>query len=335
MNSVPSQPSTTFLFALESGYFEAQTLLAVECLRRFGGRFANSPVLAITPRLGPSLTHTTLQRFDELGVTYIRRNMDHPYSWYGFMNKPLAVMLAEDYASTEQIVFLDSDTLVIAEPELLWLEPDVDFAVCSTSKNIGTSGPKDKNESYWLALSKYLSIDIDQLPWVVTEIEKERIRFRLHSGVFAFRRNSGLGKAYLRACEQVFDSRVTYSDRLPFPGDGVGLGFAVISQNLRWRLLPISYNYSLTPTSSAYGREGRYSAKILHYHDSLTTPNSCAWVLNEIESQRPDLYNWLKERVPLNAKMGGLHRTLFRRILKEWRTVKQKRFNATCTAIIQ
>src|SRR4028119_236453 len=100
MTDVQSKPSTTVVFCIESGYFESQTLLAIESLRRFGGSMANAPVLAITPRFGPSLTRQTLQRLDELEVTYIRRDLRHSLSWYGFMNKPIAVLLAEEYTST-------------------------------------------------------------------------------------------------------------------------------------------------------------------------------------------------------------------------------------------
>ena len=331
MSYVESKPSTTFLFCVESGHFESQTLLVIESLRRFGGRFANAPVLAITPRLGPSLTRNTLRRFDELEVTYIRQDVRHPYSWYCYMNKALAAMLAaEEYASTEQIIWLDSDILITGEPELLWLEPDIDFAICSTDKNVGTSGPNDKNEPYWLALSEYYGIDINQLPWVVTEFEQKRVRFRLHSGVFAFRRNSGLGKGFLKACEQMFDSRVAYSDKIPFPGDDVALAFAVVLLNLRWRLLPLSYNYEMLPESPMYRRENLLSARILHYHSAMTSPSTCAWALTEIESQLPDLYKWLKDRVPLNPKVGGPHRMLFRRALREWRIQQQNRFQVTC-----
>jgi hypothetical protein len=330
MSNIPSQPSTTFVFCVESGHYEAQTLLVVESLRRFGGKFANAPVLAITPRLGPSLTRDTLRRFDELGITYIRKNLGNPYTWYGYMNKAMAVMLAEEHASTEQIIWLDSDILVVAEPELLWLEPDMDFTICAADQNVGTTGPGDKNEPYWLALSEFYGVDIDQLPWIVTEFDKQRVRFRLHSGVYAYRRSSGLGKAFVKACEQMLDSRITYTEKLPFPGDDVALAFAVVLLNLRWRLLPLSYNYEMEPKSRSYKHEELHSAQILHYHYVMTTPDACDWALTELESQLPDVYNWLKDRVPLNSKVGGPNRMLFRRFLREWRTKQQVRFETTC-----
>lgn len=332
MSNIQSQPSTTpsttVFFCVESGYFEAQTLLAVECLRHFGGRFANVPVLAITPRSGPSLTRETLRRFDELGVTYIRRNLGHRYSWFAFTNKVIAAMLAEEYASTEQIIWMDSDTLVVSEPELLWLEPDIDFAICSVDKNVGTSGPDDRNESYWLALSKYYNINIDKLPWVITEFDRQRVRFRLHSGIYAFRRGCGLGEGWLKACDRMFDSHVVYSKELPFPGDDVALAFGVVGMNLRWRLLPMSYNYEMTPTSLIYKQEELHSAIILHYHYAMTDPKSCTWLLKELEGELPKVYNWLKERTPLNPKIGGFHRSVMRKFLHQWRVRQQKQFEA-------
>jgi hypothetical protein len=330
MTDVQSKPSTTVVFCIESGYFESQTLLAIESLRRFGGSMANAPVLAITPRFGPSLTRQTLQRLDELEVTYIRRDLRHSLSWYGFMNKPIAVLLAEEYTSTEQLIWLDSDVLIAAEPELLWLEPDIDFAACPTDKNVGTSGPHDKNEPYWVALSEYMNLNIDQLPWVVTEWKQERVRFSFNAGIFAFRRNTGLPKAYVEACEKLVNSRIAYR------GLGIGnneqpaLGFAVICSDLRWRMLPESHNYNLSPEPQGmYRREALHSAKILHYHKGLTQ-TQYTWTLAEIEATRPDLYNWLKDRLPLSTKVGGLHRMLFRRVLREWRERKRIRIEATC-----
>lgn len=327
-------PSTTIVYGIESGHFEAQSVLAIECLRRFGGRFANVPVLAITPRQGPSLTHETLRRFDDLGVTYLYKDTGNAYSWYPYMNKALAAMLAEDQASTEQIVFLDADTLIVQEPEGLWLADDTDFAVCSIDKNVGTSGPGDKNEPYWAALSQYYGIDIDRLPWIETEVEKAKVRFRLHSGVFAFRRASRLGQGFLDACERMIASRIGYSSTLPFPGDDVALAFAVVLLNLRWKLLPEAYNYEITPASSVYRQDKLRDARILHYHDCMTEPDECVWALNEISSQLPELYDWLKDRAPIDRNIGGPYRKLIRRALREWRGLQEYRVVAECKACI-
>lgn len=329
MSLTPDNPSTTFFFCVESGYFEAQTILAVECLRKFGGRFANAPVLAIVPRLGPSLTRETKRRFKALNVQLIQEDLKHPYSWYCYMNKALSAMLAEKYASTEQLIWLDSDTLVVDEPSLLWLEPNTDFAICAVDKNVGSTGPGDKNEPYWQELCNYYGINIDQLPWILTETDQQKVRFRLHSGVYAFRRSAGLGQGFLDASEKMIESRIGYSAKFPLPGDDVALAFAVVMLGLNWQILPRLYNYEMTPSSSIYKRQDLSAAKVVHYHYTMTNPEACAWLMDEFKHESPEIYEWLKERVPLNSKVGGMHRSILRVFLKKMRLKKQQKVEST------
>jgi hypothetical protein len=329
-SDLPAAPSTTFVFCVESGHYEAQTLLAVECLRQFAGRFRSSPVLAITPRFGPSLTRETLRRFDELGVTYIRRNMRHPGSWYCYMNKALAVMLADEHARTDDIVWMDSDTLVVRPPDLLSLEDGADFAICSTDKNVGSSGPGDPHEPYWQQLSDFYGVDIERLPWITTEHDRARVRFRLHSGVYSYRRATRLGRAFVDAIEKMLVSRIGFSRNLPFPGDDVALAFAVVELGLNWRLLPIAYNYQTTPDSAIYQRRFLPNCHVLHYHHSATNPDGSAWLMQELQAELPAIAAWLNGRLPLNRKVGGLHRSLVRRSLAELRGYRQRQIEAEC-----
>jgi hypothetical protein len=327
-------PSTTFIFGIESGYFESQTILAVECLRRFGGRFANAPILAIRPRFGPDLTQKTLQKLEKLGVQVIQKDMKHPYSWYCYMNKALAAMIAEEYATTEQIIWLDSDTLIVSEPEQLWLPSNVDFAICSTDKNVGTSGPGDKNEAYWQALCDYYKVSIDQLPFVQPEYAQEPVRFRLHSGVYVYRRGLGLGKAFLDACEKMIESRIGYSESLVFPGDDVALAFAVVLLNLRWITLPKFYNFEVIPSSYLYRRSELSHTKVIHYHYCLTKSDACHWLMNEVKEELPAMHQFLMGKVPLNAKLGGLHRSTVRALLKHKRKRQQHLHELTCKKFV-
>ncbi|HEY9643480.1 MAG TPA: hypothetical protein V6C57_23530 [Coleofasciculaceae cyanobacterium] len=331
MNLSSSDSCVTFVYGVESGILESQTLLAVECLRKFAGRYANSPVLAIIPRIGLPLTRQTLRRFEELGVTCIQRNIRHSQAWYPYLNKALACTLAEEeYAKTDTIAFLDSDTLIIREPELLELSPGIDFAICSTDQNVGSSGPGDKNEPYWLALCEIFSIHIDDLPWVITSLEQKPVRFRLHSGVFSFRRGTGIGRGYLESCEKMLSSRIAYSKNLPFPGDDVALAFAIVLLKLQFKILPISYNYQIIPQSIIYKREEVAGVKILHHHKAAVYPDQCQWLMNELKITRPDIHDWLKERLPLKLRIDGLHRRLIRRLLEEIRTHQRKQVERKC-----
>ena len=63
----------TFVCCVESGLLENQTVPMIESLRRWGGRLRESPIFAVTPRMGPSLSRQTHRSFERLGVEYLRR----------------------------------------------------------------------------------------------------------------------------------------------------------------------------------------------------------------------------------------------------------------------
>jgi hypothetical protein len=327
-------PSTTFVFCVESGHFEAQTLLAVECLRRFGGRLAQAPVLAVTPRMGPRLDRESLAQFARLGVRYIRRDYPSRYSWYPYMNKAFGALVADEEATTDQVIWLDSDVLVVREPTALLLADQEDFTICAVDKNVGSAGVHDPNEAYWQAIAALYGLTVDSLPWVDTAWDRQRVRFRLHSGVYAYRRGKGLGRAFVDDMETMLGGRIAYSTKLPFPGDDVALAFSIVRLNLRWRLLPMSHNYEVGPRSDIYRRDQVGSQRILHYHHSLNRPDDTAWLLAELEAEFPEVASWLRRRVPLNAQRGGVTGKIIRRMLHEMRKASGKRHAAECRAMV-
>lgn len=315
--------SVTFLLCAESGGFEAQTLLAVDCLRQFGGRLANARILVVTPRFGPSLESATLAKFRALDVEYVYSNLSNPFSWYVYMNKALAASLGDKLSRSEQLIWLDSDVLVVREPTSLLLKSNEDFACCSLDKNIGSSGPPDRNENYWGALSQAYGVALERLPWVQTSLDQQRVRFRLHSGVYSFRSGSGLGDAFVRDMERMLSCGIGFSKQLPFPGDDVALAFSVCRLDLAWRQLPASANVEMTPGSRWYRREDAADGDVLHYHKALASSAGSYWLLDELNAVRPDVADWLLRRVPLPTKVGGTRRAVIRRALYELRRRRQ------------
>jgi hypothetical protein len=251
------------------------------------------------------------------------------------MNKAWAAEIGEEFADTEQIIWLDSDVLVVSEPSSLVLSPGEDFACGALDKNVGSSGPGDPYETYWKALSAHYGIPIDDLPWVETEHDRKRVRFRLHSGVYSFRRNVGLGQAFVSGLKSMLASRIAFSRKLPFPGDDVALAFSVIQSKLNWRLLPMCSNYEMTPTSKVYRRSEARTAQILHYHHTLSSQESVNWFLRELDSFRPDVADWLRPHTPLLKRSGGFSRLIMRRFLRTHRARRQARHEELCKIMVQ
>lgn len=101
----------TFVCIVESGWIKAQAIRMVESLHRWGGQFANAPVLAATPRLGPPPACKTHKAFDKIQVKHIRFHYKSKYSWFPYLNKPLSVVAASKHSTSEQIAYLDADLL--------------------------------------------------------------------------------------------------------------------------------------------------------------------------------------------------------------------------------
>jgi hypothetical protein len=62
----------TFVCCVESGLLENQTVRMIESLRRWGGQLRESPIFAVTPRMGLPLSRQTHRDFERLGVEYLR-----------------------------------------------------------------------------------------------------------------------------------------------------------------------------------------------------------------------------------------------------------------------
>ena len=289
---------------------------------------AGAPVLVVTPRRGPSLAPHTHRKLSELGATYVRRDLQNRWDWFTYMNKGLAALLGDELAQTEQVIWLDSDVLVVSAPEQLLLQPNEDFACGSINKNVGSCGPGDPHEPYWQAMAGAYGLPVDSLPWVTTQRDNQVVRFRLHSGVYSFRRGLGLGRRFTSDLETMLGSNIAFTRGLPQPGDDVALAFSVVQLKLRWRNLSHYCNYQMTPSSSSYKRAEAPEAKVLHYHHTLNSHEGSSWFLKELESFRPDIAEWLRPRVPLQSRPGGLRHLVQRRVLRSIRSMRQRKHEA-------
>jgi hypothetical protein len=322
----------TFVCCVESGPLESQTVRMVESLRLFGGRFATASIIAVTPRPGPGISHATRAVFRRHEVEHVRLPGSSKYSWFNFFNKPLALVAAEARARTEFIGFLDSDLLIVREPELLEPQVHEDLTAFPVEiKEMGTTGPGDPYEEFWRASCQVVGVELETLPWITTAQSQERVRLYFNSGIFAYRRSTGFGQEYLRLCRALLDSGIgTHA-----PGYGLGfkeqasVGFAAATLGLRWRALPYSHNYplsSVTPYDSALLAD----ARVVHYHDAMWLP---FWptFLHCIQEAHPHVATWLAALGPMKNS-APLHSRILAKFLRAARSRQADRYRAACTA---
>lgn len=332
LNNGP-HPSVTVVCCIESGVLEENTLRLVESLRRFGGTFKSIPVVAVTPRFGPPLKRRTLALLDRLEVRHVRISPHNSYAWNGYLNKPFALAYAEEHETTEAICWLDSDIIILNQPDLLTVQQSEDFLACvSDFKNNGTS-EGDEHELYWRRVSQLVGADFESLPWVITPTDGHRIRAYFNSGVFLYRRRTGFGARFLRSCLDILGARISCKSSGIFFTDQVALGLTAFSMKLRIRMLPFSYNY---PIAGVIPRrfisvEDIKVAKILHVHDAMYSP---LWptTMAYLRKAQPDVASWLEEKGPINVQGSVLWRGMSK-MLRAWRSSRQQRFSNSCSAL--
>ncbi|MEM7624104.1 MAG: hypothetical protein AAF333_00600 [Planctomycetota bacterium] len=315
----------TVVCCVEYGPLEAQTVRLAESIRRFGGAFSSSPVIAVTPRRGPALETATLDAFRRLGVDYVRDRSVGRCHWHGFMNKTACLVHADRIADTDFITWMDSDVLVKRDPEELVNLDAVDFAACAPERGIGgtTGRADDRSEPYWTSLCDTLDMTVDELPWVRTFAEDQLRRFYLNSGVFTFRRETGFAGRYLATCEKL----LTQAKRHPVHGvhftDQVALGLAVLCEGLRWRLLEHAYNFGVgADLDAVFDTKGFADARLVHYHDALTEKRFHTFV-QRLAADRPEVADWLAGLGPI-AGSAPRQRSAAAQTLKLTRAIRRR-----------
>jgi hypothetical protein len=290
----------TVVLCVEAGELEAMTVRAVESLRRFGGRFSAAPVLALTPRRGAPLSGWTRAKFRELGVEHVRVRSQRGFSWYHYLNKPVALSKAEEIAGTELIAFLDSDTIVLQEPSELDLPDDVDFAAAVSDIELGgTTGPGHPNEEAWRRICGLVGVDPDDLPWVDAPLDHVRMRLYFNSGVFAYRRSRRVGTQQLELLTRVFRERIHLPGSASRMIEQVVLAPMVVAQGIPWRALSFNHNSTMIGALE-YRPEHLREARVLHYHDSMA-PEGWDEFLARIEAERPEAAAWLRAAGPIES----------------------------------
>jgi hypothetical protein len=323
----------SFVCCVESGWLEAQTVRMIESLRRWGGKFKDAPVFAVTPRFGAPLAKKTHQFFDKFQVEYIYCDEKNKYSWNKFLNKLSALIAVEKVAKTECISWLDSDLLIVGEPDQLTLNEGENFTACGSDKNVATTGTEDPCEPYWQEVCKYMGIDIEDLPWNQTEPEGVRVRLYWNSGVFVYRRSTNFADDYLKTFIQLCDSRIATQQAGFFFNDQVALALTIFKMGISWRALPYSHNFAMGSKMPKhwYTQDKLKAAKIIHYHD-------CMWpwfwdtFVETLSKTHPPVAQWLTSIGPMKNEAPVSSRAI-KRIVDFTRSSKESAYTKACKVL--
>lgn len=202
-----------FLICVEANRLEPQARLLCESIRRFGGRYRQAPILAVSPRPHLAPGPEARAHLERLGVTCVVEPLNETGSPYGTINRIVAGAWAEAASDRPYLVVLDTDTVFVGEPSFVRADVGVRPVDVEGSASSGAGDPLD---DYWARLCRFGGIDLARLPWVSTTIDRVPIRASYNGGFTVVRRELGI----LQKTREVFFASLAEGLR-PLAGSGL------------------------------------------------------------------------------------------------------------------
>jgi hypothetical protein len=296
--------SIAFIACVESGNLENQALLLFRSIRKYAGRFKESPIYSFQPRNGPPLNKNTIKAFEELCVEHNTELLNTHYDHYPIGNKIFASARAEEIKKEDILVFLDTDTVILNEPADFDIPADIAVAVRPVdSKNNGSTGPEDSNDSYWQRL--YSICGVPEGQYVTTTIDNRRIRAFWNSGLIAVRRSECLFQQWkdnfikLMKAGHIPKERITRKERLTFM-DQLALAPTLTNVSERLKILNYRYNYPLPkrPLMVKPYRDTALEDLIhVHYHRWFNKPDFLSLLRPKLNTGS-EVFKWISGFLP-------------------------------------
>lgn len=288
-----------FIICTEPGRLEGQSLLLAESIRKFCGKFKDTPIYSFHPRSGEPISVETQKAFAQLQVIHQQIPINQEFHDYYLANKPLTCAYAEKNIDAEILVFLDSDKCLFAEPEEFLLPEGCNVRMRPEyGQGIGSTGPQDPQEWYWKKLYELLSVK--QEVYVNTPIANKKIRAYWNSGLVAVRRSAGIFTAWKENFEKVMRLDINPPQGIYFVEQSVlSVTLCALKENVSH--FSDKYSYPL-PLHNRLSKQFRLKAwdelvsihyfNLFYYHDW----NAQIKRLSKF-NRNSDKYHWLCEGV--------------------------------------
>jgi hypothetical protein len=304
-------PSVGFIICIENNKLAPEALLLIASIRNFGGRFSDCCIYTFNPRGLGALEPPSYADLRSYGVVHSDETLNRTYQSYPQANKLFAAAHAEELATEDILVFLDSDSVILNEPAGFWLSEDVMAAATPVwLPGIGSLGPQDPAHAFWHTARRVCGIACEP-PYVRTRLTQEDVEFYCNGGLLAARRSARIFSRWLECFEQL-SSAAAIRKMLTLDDTGYDPKFFLEQAALAIALMPLAakvlllderYNCPLhnrTLLERAYPKTRFDLDNIIQFHY-----NSALHEIGFLESFEPPLqaesrqYRWLSSRLPL------------------------------------
>jgi len=319
--------STTICTSIEAGELETEVLLLAESLRRFGGRWADVPMIAVKARRGPALATAIVKRLEQLDVQLVDKLLNDGAPWWDHANKAAAIRYAERHVSTRCVTWMDGDMVVLREPEEFAPAPGTEFiARAGEGYDVASSG-SDNKADYWCRICTVFGLRFEEFVDILSWPDRKRIKSYWQSGIFTYLRETNLGAQYYEVFARMLRTPLASKLTGIFHTDQVSLALTVQLLKLRCSQYDPRMNFNYNPIDKE--RASLIPLEdvcVLHYHSSLL-PAHYGWAREGFKALSADQFKLIDSHAPLGR--GSISVRLQRKLLRMWRKRKLDAFEAS------
>lgn len=184
---------------------ERETILWAASIRRHCGD-SSSTILILEPETSP-LSETTCRALEQIArVTILPFKLPEDTRNFPYAQKVFAAAQAEAYAADDLLVWMDSDTLLLASPDEFLLPPGKTIGCCPVQlKNI-SSLASEPVDAFWQAIYTGCATPPERIFPVAATVDKTSIRAHFNAGLLVVRPQAGLLRAWKQNFERLYQA---------------------------------------------------------------------------------------------------------------------------------
>lgn len=233
---------------------ETDTLLLVESIRHFGGKFADKPIWLMTPEIDRPLNNRVVQRLQELSASILPFPIEKEKLRFFFTAELTGLAYAESLATAETdcLVWMDANTIVVNEPKELYLPDGVVLGYRPVQHLLVGSRYDTPLDPFWSEIYRSCNVPLEHVFPMRLTVEELDVRPYFNAGFLVLRPQSGLLQKWLKVFNELCQSPVfqpfyEHDKRyIIFMHQAVLAGVVLSSfERSQLRELPRGYNYPL------------------------------------------------------------------------------------------
>lgn len=290
------------MFVVERGFLESQARLLVASLRRWGGAVGENLLLtAFSPRKAHRPSPRTLTFLEAAGAEVSLDDLNVRFANYPIGNKVVACAWAEAQWPDDRLIFVDTDTMFLAEPTLL-IANDPERVGVRPVDNPGPAmrDPDGPEAAYWSRVFEVC--DCEPPPTVVTTVSGEQIGGYWNAGLIVKPARLPLFQRWYENMERLQAASLQPAVNAGRGLDQIALAAALAAFPQSIGHLPPTYNYPLPQRRKVLNPEtlavDLLDVVHLHYHRWLHKRDWLDVILGDHERGDPR-FQWLQEQLPL------------------------------------